>query len=96
MRRAFLQELRFACRLLRKRPRETAISVAIMALGIAGVVVAAALSPVLDSVLTDAGGVDRLSLETAAALLLVTALCACLVPAVGVWRLDPVAALKHA
>jgi putative ABC transport system permease protein len=60
-----------------------------------GIVLSAVLARVVASVLAEAGGVDPLTLGAAAALMLVTALMACLLPTLTASRLDPVAALKQ-
>jgi putative ABC transport system permease protein len=71
-------------------------SLALVAGGIAiGVAAAAVLNRVLASLLTEIGGLDPATLGVAAALILSTAIVACLVPAMAAQRLDPVAALKQ-
>jgi ABC-type antimicrobial peptide transport system permease subunit len=52
------------------------------------------LNRVLASLLSEIGRVDPAVLGGAAALIVATAFVACLVPALGATRLDPVAALK--
>ena len=61
---------------------------------IAGVMAAAALNRVLSSLLTEIGAIDASTLIWSALLILAAAATACLAPAVGVTRLDPVASLR--
>jgi len=71
-------------------------SLALVAGGIVvGIAVAAGLNRMIAGLLTAAVGIDVATLSVAAALILVTALVACLVPALAAQRLDPVAALKQ-
>jgi putative ABC transport system permease protein len=61
---------------------------------VAGVAAAAALNRVLTSVLSEIGAIDPLTLVWAAVLIMVAAVVACLAPAIGLARLDPVASLR--
>jgi putative ABC transport system permease protein len=71
-------------------------SLALVAAGIViGIAVAAGLNRLIAGLLTTAAAIDVATLSVAAALILVTALVACLVPALAAQRLDPVAALKQ-
>lgn len=60
-----------------------------------GAVAAAALTRFLASVLTSSAAVDPLMVAVAAALMLLTAFIACLVPTLAAGRLDPAIALKY-
>ena len=71
-------------------------SLALVAGGIViGIAVAAGLNRMIAGLLTTAASIDVATLSVAAVLILVTALAACLVPALTAQRLDPVAALKQ-
>ena len=71
-------------------------SLALVSAGIGvGVVVAAVLNRVIASLLTGIGGFDPATLAVAAALMLATAIVACLIPALAAQRLDPVTALRE-
>jgi putative ABC transport system permease protein len=71
-------------------------SLALVAAGLViGIAVAAGLNRMIAGLLTTAAAIDVATLSVAAALILVTALVACLVPALAAQRLDPVAALKQ-
>jgi putative ABC transport system permease protein len=70
-------------------------AVALVTAGIAaGVVGAVGLNRVLASLLTEMGGLDAAVLAGASALIVVAAVSACLVPAIGAARLNPATALK--
>jgi putative ABC transport system permease protein len=69
--------------------------VALVAIGsMAGLGIAGAVNRALSSVLAEAPGVDGIVLIGAAALILAVSAVACLVPALGAARLEPIAALK--
>jgi putative ABC transport system permease protein len=71
-------------------------ALALVAVGIAiGALLAAALTRTLAGALPDAGRFDPSTLMIAGALMLFTALVACLLPTLAAGRLDPIAALKH-
>jgi ABC-type antimicrobial peptide transport system permease subunit len=61
---------------------------------VVGTVSAVALNRVLASLLTEVGSLDVAILVGAAVAVIATAGAACLVPAIGAARLDPVRALK--
>jgi putative ABC transport system permease protein len=70
-------------------------SLVLVAAGVAGgMVVAAALNRVLSTLLTEVGSVDATTLVGASLLILAAAMTACLAPAIGIARLDPVATLR--
>jgi putative ABC transport system permease protein len=71
-------------------------SVALVGSGIAiGIAVAAGLNRIIAGLLATGSGIDVATLSVAGALILFTAIVACLVPALAAQRLDPVAALKQ-
>jgi putative ABC transport system permease protein len=70
-------------------------SLALVGFGVAaGIVAAAALNRLLSSVLTEVGPLDGVTLVGASVLIVAAAMIACVAPAVGVARLDPVASLR--
>ena len=71
-------------------------SLTLVASGIAiGAAAAALLNRLIASLLTAADRIDVATLSVASLLILLTAVVACLLPAIAAQRLDPVAALKH-
>jgi len=72
-------------------------SIAMVGIGVAiGAAASVALNRALASLLPEVGRVDFAAVGTAAALIVAAAVAACVVPALGAARLDPVAALKDA
>jgi putative ABC transport system permease protein len=69
---------------------------ALVAAGLAaGALIALALNRALNGLLSDGGAIDMSMLATAATLILLAALAACVLPALSISRLDPVDALRN-
>ena len=88
-----MKDLRFAIRMLLKKPGFTAVAVLTLALGI-GLVGALALSFVLQSLLYDMSAQDPLTFVAAAIILALTAAAACYFPALRATHVDPMVALR--